>query len=294
MIEFDNVTRRYGTKTAVAALNLSIPRGELFALLGPNGAGKTTTIKMLVGLLRPSSGAVRLCGYDVVSESREANRLLGYIPDTPQLYEKLTGREFLQFIADMHAIDGEAALRQMVDQIAAFELSTFVDDLTETYSHGMKQRLAFAAAMLHEPAVLVIDEPLVGLDPRSVRLVKDLLRVKVAKGMTIFMSTHLLSVAEEIADRVGIFDQGKLRFLGTVNQLQKELSLHNSSLEHLYLSLTSTNDREIDAIRGMHAEEQRAEVIALPSKPNTTSSPVAEISSQPRAEDSASAEETSP
>lgn len=266
MIEFENVTRRYGLKTAVTGLNLSIPRGELFALLGPNGAGKTTTIKMLVGLLRPSSGTVKLCGYDVVRESRQANRLLGYVPDTPQLYEKLTGREFMQFIADMHALDSGRANAQITEQIAAFELASFVDDLTETYSHGMKQRLAFAAGLLHEPAVLVIDEPLVGLDPRSVRLVKDLLRVKIARGMTVFMSTHLLSVAEEIADRVGIVDQGRLRFLGTVNQLQNELSLHDSSLEHLYLSLTSTNDREIDAVRGMHSDDRLAMTAVPPEK----------------------------
>jgi ABC-2 type transport system ATP-binding protein len=254
MIDFENVTRRYGSKTAVAGLSLNIPRGELFALLGPNGAGKTTTIKILVGLLRPSSGTVRLCGHDVVKESRQANRLLGYVPDTPQLYDKLTGREFLKFIADMHALDDELAHHQISQQIADFELAPFVDDLTETYSHGMKQRLAFAAGLIHEPAVLVIDEPLVGLDPRSIRLVKDLLRRKVEQGMTIFMSTHLLSVAEEIADRVGIVDQGKLRFLGTVHQLQQELSLHDSSLEHLYLSMTSVNDREIDAVRGMHSD----------------------------------------
>jgi ABC-2 type transport system ATP-binding protein len=257
MIEFEHVTRRYGSKAAVSDLNLSIPRGELFALLGPNGAGKTTTIKMLVGLLRPSTGNVRLCGRDVVLESREANRLLGYVPDTPQLYEKLTGREFLQFVAEMHALDRDHAQAQIVRQIANFELSAFVDDLTETYSHGMKQRLAFAAGLLHEPAVLVIDEPLVGLDPRSVRLVKDLLRVEVSRGMAIFMSTHLLSVAEEIADRVGIVDRGKLLFLGTVGQLQKELSLHDSSLEHLYLSLTSTNEREIDAVGGMHSDDRK-------------------------------------
>ena len=268
MIEFENVARKYGVKVAFSGLNLSIPRGELFALLGPNGAGKTTTIKMLVGLLRPNTGQVKLCGYDVVRESRQANRLLGYVPDTPQLYEKLTGREFLQFIADMHALEGGHAKRQIAEQIAGFELAAFVDDLTETYSHGMKQRLAFAAALIHEPAVLVIDEPLVGLDPRSVRLVKDLLRVKVAAGMTIFMSTHLLSVAEEISDRVGIVDQGRLRFLGTVGQLQQELSLHDSSLEHLYLSLTSTNDREIDAIRGMHSDDRTEVAASTPEVPS--------------------------
>jgi ABC-2 type transport system ATP-binding protein len=256
MIEFENVSRSYGTKVAVCDLNLRIPRGELFALLGPNGAGKTTTIKMLVGLLRPSTGNVRLCGHDLVRESRQANRLLGYVPDTPQLYEKLTGREFMQFIADMHALDSEQAEHHLAQQIANFELGPFVDDLTETYSHGMKQRLAFAAALLHEPAVLVIDEPLVGLDPRSVRVVKDLLRTKVAEGMAIFMSTHLLSVAEEIADRVGIVDRGRLRFLGTVSELQQELSLHQSSLEHLFLSLTSTNERDIESVPGVPNQER--------------------------------------
>ena len=269
VIEVTGLRRTYRTRVspwrsaskeveAVRGVDFAVERGELFGLLGPNGAGKTTTIKMLVGLLRPSTGTVKLCGYDVVHESRQANRLLGYVPDTPQLYEKLTGREFMQFIADMHALTEAHATRRIVEQIASFELGAFVDDLTETYSHGMKQRLAFAAALLHEPAVVVIDEPLVGLDPRSVRLVKDLLRTKVAQGMTIFMSTHLLSVAEEIADRVGIVDQGRLRFLGTVGQLQDELSLHDSSLEHLYLSLTSTNDREIDAVRGMHSDDRPA------------------------------------
>ncbi len=212
----------------------------MFAFLGPNGAGKTTTIKMIVGLLRPSSGTIRLCGYDVVQDSRRASRLLGYVPDVPYLYDKLTGREFMQFIADMYGLDSEQSARQLARGIADFELHDFVDQLTETYSHGMRQRLAFAAALLHEPAVLVIDEPMVGLDPRSARLVKDLLQTKAREGMTIFMSTHLLTVAEEIAARVAIVDQGRLRFLGTVAQLQQELSLQHTSLEQLYLSLTAT------------------------------------------------------
>ncbi len=167
MIQFDNVTRAYGSKLAVSGLSLEIPGGELFALLGPNGAGKTTTIKMVVGLLRPSSGSIRLCGYDVVHDNQRASRLLGYVPDIPYLYDKLTGREFLEFIADMYGLDPEQSIRQMVRYIADFELTDFVDELTETYSHGMRQRLAFAAALLHEPAVLVIDEPMLGLDPRA-------------------------------------------------------------------------------------------------------------------------------
>jgi ABC-2 type transport system ATP-binding protein len=241
MIQFENVSRRYGDKIAVADLTLEIPRGELFAFLGPNGAGKTTTIKMIVGLLRPSAGTIRICGHDVAASKGAANRLLGYVPDVAYLYDKLSGREFLRFIADMYAIEPRRAAERIEQQIDVFGLGDFVDDLTESYSHGMKQRLTFAAALLHEPRVLVIDEPMVGLDPRSVRMVKDLLRANAAAGQTIFMSTHLLAIAEEIADRVGIVDQGRLRFLGTIDQLQAELASHERSLEHLYLSFTSEN-----------------------------------------------------
>jgi ABC-2 type transport system ATP-binding protein len=243
MIEIDNVTRKYGTKVAVSGLSLKIPPGELFAFLGPNGAGKTTTIKMMVGLLRPSSGTIRLCGYDVGQRQLAANRLLGYVPDVPYLYDKLSGSEFLQFIAEMYGIDKSTAGDKIAEQIEAFGLGEFVEDLTESYSHGMKQRLAFAAAMLHDPKVLVIDEPIVGLDPRGVRQVKDLLRAKAARGQAIFMSTHLLSIAEEIADRVGIIDEGQLRFLGTLDELRELLSNHDASLENLYLSFTSAEGK---------------------------------------------------
>ena len=270
MIQLENVTRAYGSMLAVSNLSLEIPSGELFAFLGPNGAGKTTTIKMIVGLLRPTSGTIRLCGYDVVADGQRASRLLGYVPDVPYLYEKLTGREFLQFITDMFGLDREQAIRHLAQVIDDFELHDFIDELTETYSHGMRQRLAFAAALLHEPAVLVIDEPMVGLDPRSARLVKDLLQAKSRQGMTIFMSTHLLSVAEEIATRVGIVDQGQLCFLGTVSQLQQELSLHSSSLEQLYLSMTSTPGK---------LAERRAARLVTPSAPATaTPSPAADKS----------------
>jgi ABC-2 type transport system ATP-binding protein len=239
MIQFEHVTRRYGNKIAVEDLTLEIPAGELFAFLGPNGAGKTTTIKMIVGLLRPSTGTIRLCGHDVVATAGAANHLLGYVPDVPYLYDKLTGREFLRFIAEMYGVERRACDARIARQLDTFDMHSFVDDLTESYSHGMKQRLAFAAAMLHEPKVLVIDEPMVGLDPRSVRLVKDLLRAGAAAGQTIFMSTHLLSIAEEIADRVGIVDHGRLRFLGTIDELRARVATHERSLEHLYLSFTA-------------------------------------------------------
>ncbi len=236
MIQFENVTRKYGSKIAVSNLNLEIPQGELFAFLGPNGAGKTTTIKMIVGLLRPSSGVIRLCGHDLSHSNGAANRFLGYVPDVPYLYDKLSGSEFLHFIASMYGLDSAQAQNRIDEQVEVFQLHDFVDDLTESYSHGMKQRLAFAAAMLHDPRVLVIDEPMVGLDPKSVRLVKDLLRIKARAGQTIFMSTHLLSIAEEIADRVGIVNKGELQFLGTIDQLRERVSTHATSLERLYLS----------------------------------------------------------
>lgn len=238
MIEFDHVTRTYGPKPAVTDLSLSIPRGELFALLGPNGAGKTTTIKMLVGLLRPSRGVVRICGHDLVKEVRKAHLHTGYVPDEPTLYDKLTGREFLWFIADMFGMPRHLAEQKIDREIDHFELAEFADDLSESYSLGMKQRLVFAAALLHDPDVLVLDEPMVGLDPRSVRIVKDLLTSLTQLGMTVFMSTHTLAMVEEMADRVGIMVRGQLRFLGTIAELRAQVAME-TSLENLYLELTN-------------------------------------------------------
>ena len=239
MIEFDHVSRTYGPKPAVTDLSLSIPGGELFALLGPNGAGKTTTIKMLVGLLRPSRGVVRICGHDLVEETRAAHLHTGYVPDEPTLYDKLTGREFLWFIADMFGMPRSLAAEKISREIDHFELSDCADDLAESYSLGMRQRLVFAAALLHDPDVLVLDEPMVGLDPRSVRIVKDLLRSLTRDGMTVFMSTHTLAMAEELADRVGIMVRGTLRFLGTIAELRDQMATDSTSLENLYLELTT-------------------------------------------------------
>jgi ABC-2 type transport system ATP-binding protein len=240
MIEFAHVTRTYGPKTAVSDLTLAIPRGELFALLGPNGAGKTTSIKMLVGLLHPSRGTIRICGHDVVTDPRAAHLHVGYVPDEPNLYNKLTGREFLWFIADMFGMPRHLAGDRIDREIACFELAEFADDLAESYSLGMKQRLVFAASLLHNPDVLVLDEPMVGLDPRSVRIVKDLLAARTQEGMTVFMSTHTLAMAEEMADRVGIMVRGQLRFLGTVMELREQVALEATSLEQLYLELTGS------------------------------------------------------
>lgn len=237
MIELCGLTRRFGPKTAVSHLDLQVPAGELFAFLGPNGAGKTTTIKMMVGLLQPTEGAARICGFDVRKQTREANLRTGYVPDQPYLYEKLSGREFLNFVSQLYGIPTARAAESIAEQIETFELGRFVDDLAESYSHGMKQRLVFASSLVHSPEVLIVDEPMVGLDPRSMRLVKDLLRAKVNGGMTVFMSTHTLAIAEEIADRIGVVANGKLLFLGTVDQLRTQLS-SDESLEQLFLALT--------------------------------------------------------
>ena len=242
MIEFDNMTRSYARKVAVSGLSLTVPPGELFALLGPNGAGKTTAIKVLTGLLRPTAGTVRVCGHDLVRDVRRATRLIGYVPEEPFLYDKLSGREFLQFAAEMRGLGRSTVDDRIRRECEYFELEGFIDDLAETYSHGMRQRLVFAAALLHDPPVLVIDEPMVGLDPRSVRATKDRLRTLVADGATVFMSTHTLAIAEEVADRIGIMARGRLDFLGTVGKLQNELASHHASLEPLFLELTGGNN----------------------------------------------------
>src|SRR5438067_5534059 len=208
MIDIRNVTKRYGPKVAVRDLSLHVPAGELFAFLGPNGAGKTTTIKMLCGLLFPSSGTVSVGGFDLVSHGDRARALISYVPDMPYLYEKLTGREFLQFTADLYGLAPAYGRRRIDEMVELFSLYGFVDELTERYSHGMRQRTVFAAALLHDPRVLIVDEPTVGLDPRSVRLLKDLLRKQADAGCTVFLSSHSLDVVEELADRIGILNKG--------------------------------------------------------------------------------------
>jgi ABC-2 type transport system ATP-binding protein len=237
VIELSNVTKRYGTKPAVDNLSLAVRPGELFAFLGPNGAGKTTTIKMLCGLLFPSSGTVRVGGFDVVTAGDQARQLISYVPDQPFLYEKLTGREFLQFVADLYGMPRARAAERMQAVIDLFALHEFVDDLTERYSHGMRQRTVFAAALIHEPKLLITDEPTVGLDPKSIRLLKDLLRAEAIRGTTVFLSTHSLDVAQELADRIGIVERGRLIGCGTLDMLRKQASL-DGSLEDVFLKLT--------------------------------------------------------
>jgi ABC-2 type transport system ATP-binding protein len=242
MLRVQNVTRAYGSRIAVDNLNLCLNRGELFALLGHNGAGKTTTIKMLVGLLKPSSGAIYIGSHNVTENSREVSRYIGYVPDLPFLYDKLSGREFLRFVADMYGLPEEAARAAVDREIDRFQLRDFVDQLTESYSHGMRQRTVFAAAMIHQPDVLVVDEPMVGLDPHSIRLVKDLLKSYAESGKVVLMSTHTLTVAEEIADRVGVMKNGKIVFEGRVEELRSSIPGAGQSLESLYLALMGEDE----------------------------------------------------
>jgi ABC-2 type transport system ATP-binding protein len=237
MIELENVTKKYGHKTAVDGLSLHVERGKLFAFLGPNGAGKTTTIKLMCGLLFPTAGVIRIGGFDLKTNGRQARQLISYVPDQPYLYEKLTGREVLQFVADMYGMSRAHAAGRIEEMIDTFSLRSFVDDLTEQYSHGMRQRTVFASALLHEPDVLIVDEPTVGLDPRSVRLLKDLLRREAERGVTVFLSTHSLDIAQELADRIGVVASGQLIGCGTLDALRKQAAM-DGSLEEVFLKLT--------------------------------------------------------
>ena len=237
MIQLDDISKSYGNKVAVRSLSLDIPAGELFAFLGPNGAGKTTTIKMMCGLLFPTSGRIVIGGHDLARDGDRARQLLSYVPDQPFLYEKLTGREFLHFIAEMYGMERGHGRRRIEEVIDLFQLQEFVDDLTERYSHGMRQRTVFAAALLHEPRVLIVDEPTVGLDPRSVRLLKDLLRKQADGGATVFLSSHSLDVVEELADRIGIIEHGRLIGCGTLASLRSQSAV-GGSLEEVFLKMT--------------------------------------------------------
>jgi ABC-2 type transport system ATP-binding protein len=235
MILLRGATKRFGAKCAVDRLDLEVRSGELFAFLGPNGAGKTTTIKMICGLLAPNEGTVRVAGFE--ASTQQARQLIGYVPDQPYLYDKLTGREFLRFVVEMYGLDSQYALRRIAELIEVFEMADYIDELCESYSQGMKQRVVFASALVHDPKALVVDEPLVGLDPRSARIVKDLFIEQARSGCAVLMSTHLLAIAEELADRIGIVDHGRMLAVGTLSDLREQVQ-HDGPLEELFLRLT--------------------------------------------------------
>lgn len=252
MIEACGLSKTFTSKVtpAVDALTLSIPGGELFGFLGPNGAGKTTTIKMLVGLLRPTTGTASIAGYDLQKEPRRAKRVIGYVPDNPFLYEKLTGREFLSFIGDLHSLPADAARARKMDELLhLLDLAPQADQLIAGYSRGMRQKMTLAAALLHEPKALFLDEPTVGLDPGSARLLKDILRrLCREQGSAVFLSTHTLDTAQEICDRVGIFHQGRLIALGTPTALAAQTA--SGRLEDVFLELTAPDKGAFPRVEG--------------------------------------------
>lgn len=238
MIVLTNLTKQYGRTLAVNKLNLVVPKGEIFGFIGPNGAGKTTTIRMMGGTLAPTAGAVVIDGIDMSLEPARAKKRIGFIPDRPFLYEKLTGWEFMNFYADLYGVPKNLFPEKASELLRIFSLWEWAHELIESYSHGMKQRLIFAAAFLHEPTVIIVDEPMVGLDPTGIRLVKDLLQKKAREGKTIFMSTHSLGVAEDICDRIGIIHHGTLIATGNVNDLKKTAGFESADLEAVFLRLT--------------------------------------------------------
>ena len=242
MIHTESLTKRFGDNVAVDHLDLEIPEGEFFCFLGPNGAGKTTTIKMLTGRIQPTSGRATIGGFDISTEPVKAKELLGYIPDHPFLYEKLTGREFMDFVAGLYKMSGDH-LDDWVDELLeTFELTEMGDHLIDNYSHGMRQKLSFASCFLHRPKIVIVDEPWVGLDPKNIRSVKTYLKRKTREeGLTVLMSTHTLSIAEEIADRIGIIHLGKLLHIGTVGEIMK-LEDSSETLEDVFLELTKGDE----------------------------------------------------
>ena len=241
MIQLIELTKSFGQLVAVDHVNLHVERGEIFGFLGPNGAGKTTTIKMLTGLLKPTSGRALIDGYDVVSHPMEAKRVIGFIPDQPFIYEKLTGVEFLKFIGSLFGMKKEDIQWRMSDLLDLFELDGWGEELIESYSHGMKQRLVMSAALLHNPKVIIVDEPMVGLDPKGINLVKSVFKQKSREGVTIFLSTHTLEIAQELCHRLGIVNGGKLIAMGTLSELMtalEEETGQTGTLESLFLTLT--------------------------------------------------------
>jgi ABC-2 type transport system ATP-binding protein len=238
MIEIRDLTKKYGDFTAVDHLSLEVQRGEIFGFLGPNGAGKTTTIRILAGLSLPTSGGARIAGFDVVANPVPAKRVTGYVPDRPYLYEKLTGRELLHFVADLYSKPWAECEPRALDLLRYFELADWTDTRIENLSHGMKQKLVIVAALVHDPAVLIIDEPMVGLDAFAQRQVKTLFRRLAGEGRTVFLTTHTLSVAEAVCDRIAILNRGRIVATGPTARLKEEAGQAGSALEDVFLQLT--------------------------------------------------------
>jgi ABC-2 type transport system ATP-binding protein len=240
MIKLNNLTKLYGKFIAVNSINLEVAQGEVFGFLGPNGAGKTTTIKMMAGLLQPTNGRAFIGGHDVQQEPLKAKSICGFIPDRPFLYEKLTATEFMHFVSELYNM--EDAKKRISGLLDLFGLNDWADELVENFSHGMKQRLVMASALLHKPQVLVVDEPMVGLDPRGARLVKDIFKDLASKGVTVFMSTHTLEIVEQMCTRVAIINKGEIIAEGSVEDLGRMARMPNNHLEPIFLKLTGGDE----------------------------------------------------
>ena len=248
MLTASSLTKRFGALTAVDRLDLEIGRGELFGFLGPNGAGKTTTIKMLVGLLRPTSGMASVAGFDLLRQGEAAKARIGYVPDTPVLYERLTGREFLEFSGDLYHVPRATRDRRIDALLQLFDLKDRGHDFLSSYSRGMRQKISLAAALLHDPQVLFLDEPTVGLDPRSARQMKDILIDFCREGKTVFLSTHILEIAERMCTRVAIVNHGAVVAVGTLDQLRTMVRSDGQSLEQIFLQLTGGGEEDVRAL----------------------------------------------
>lgn len=242
MLELDGVVKRYGNFTAVNGVDLSIPRGEIFGFLGPNGAGKTTTIRMVAGVLRPTAGSIRIGGVDIDQDPMIAKGKIGYIPDRPYLYEKLSGGEFLRFVAGLWGKDEQEAEQRADGLLELFSLREWKDELVESYSHGMRQKLLITSALVHQPQLIVVDEPMVGLDPRSARILKVLFRAFVEAGGTVFLSSHTLEVVEVVCDRIAIIQDGDIISRGTMEELRDQSGSGDAHLEEIFLKVTGDGD----------------------------------------------------
>jgi len=248
VIRIEHLTKLYGSFRAVDAISLHVPKGALYGFLGPNGAGKTTTLRMIAGILRPNAGRILIGGHDIALEPIAAKRRLGFIPDRPFVYDKLTGAEFLRFVAGLYGQDGQLVEHRIDELLDVFELTTWKNELVESYSHGMRQKLIISSALIHRPEVIVVDEPMVGLDPRGARLLKDLFREFCARGGTILMSTHTLEIAEALCERIAIIQAGKIVAAGTMAELRAQHAT-DVGLEDLFLRLTGGAEyKEIKAV----------------------------------------------
>jgi ABC-2 type transport system ATP-binding protein len=241
MIELFNLTKDYGTTIAVHNLSLHVHAGEIYGFIGPNGAGKTTTIRMMGGIISPTSGRIMIGGLDMMKDPVQAKKIIGFVPDRPFLYEKLTGLEFMKFSADLYDVPKNVFLSRTKDLLQQFALWNWAHELIEAYSHGMKQRLIIASALLHEPQVLIIDEPMVGLDPEAVHMVKNLLKSLAAQNTAIFISTHTLSIAEDLCHRIGLIHKGTLLAEGSLEDLKRIAKLKEARLEEVFLTIIKEN-----------------------------------------------------